>query len=467
MSDKNLIFYCDGSCYGNPGYAGFGIFGYSYIITEKSKNNKHPEFNYYFTTEGILETKNKDNIEVIDIIEHIEAIAGNKSTNNDAELGAVLKALSISKDIENIASITIFTDSNYIVTSYNDSLEVWRKHGWKRKTGEPLVHTKHWQEIDQYQQYFLSKNVKINIIWIKGHNNNYGNNTSDIYSAIGSNTARTNNLIENKVILSHILPYKEYKNSYNEKDFIYLFRDLFFSSNFIDDKNFCFLANNRDTKELGKKDNSSIFAYLNGYVPSLINNIKTFYRSLTRAHTVTCCMKLQKFANKDLLRITQYVDIKYLLIKTNDASNSYNFIRDTTPFIFENSIKYPFTILASRQFNKLQTVSENIDLIEHKKYDITNYIINNNKLIISNKDKYINVTSLFEKEFNINQKVLLKIGYDLPPYLALKRIENEIEKIELILEYDNNVNFYSIYINIITNKRTIMCTNISNKFLGI
>jgi len=467
MTTKNLIYYCDGSCHGNPGYSGFGLFGYSYIHSEKFKNNKHPEYDYYFTSEGISENKNNVTIEIIDIIEHIEAIAGNKSTNNDAEIKSILKALEISKNIENIASITIFTDSNYIVSSFNQSLDIWRKYGWKRKTGEPLVHTKDWQQIDDYNQYFKNKNIILNIIWIKGHNNNYGNEISDIYSAIGSNASKISNLKENKVILSHILSYKEYKNGYNEKDFIYFFRDLFFSSDYINDKNFCFLANNKDTKELGKRENSSIFAYVNGYISPLINNIKFFYRSLPRIHTVTCCMKIHKFTNKDLLRLTQYIEIQYLLVKVNNTLNIYNFIRDTTPFLFENSLNYPFTILASRQFNKLQLVSENIDSEYYRKYDITSFIMKDNKLIITNKDKYIDVMSLLKKEFNITQKVLLKIGYDLPPYLSLKRLENEIKKVELILEYDSNINFYSIYINIITDKRIIICTNISNKFLGM
>ena len=76
-------------------------------------------------------------------------------------------------------------------------------------------------------------------------------------------------------------------------------------------------------------------------------------------------------------------------------------------------------------------------------------------------------SDLFENEITLRQKLLVTVGYDIPSYLALKNIEDKIQKVSLILDHQRDNNFCTMYIKIDTQDRSIYSINIENKFLKV
>ena len=471
MSTKKVVLFCDGSCRPNPGYAGFGILGYVFKDSEKPKNHKHPHHaTLYFTPTGIQKEKSESPIEVIDIIEVIQGLSNNQSTNNEAELNAIVTGLQLVKNIEDIGEVTIFTDSNYIVTAFNENLEKWKANNWKRIDGKPIIHLPEWSIIDDINELFKQQDIKLNINWIKGHSDNYGNNIADIYSVIGSNAAKQLMSGKNEVILNQVISYADYKKSYNSKDFIFYFRDMYFSSDKLDDVNYCFISTSDDPALLGKRNNSSIFVSNVGYVPSVISKIKEFYRSIQRNYITTCCIKINKLENKDIYRLTEFINSDFLLIKSASSQNkAYYLVGDNTPFLYENTVSFPFIVNASAMFNRMTYIDSVIDeqMPNIYKYDVTDIFMDkeNNKLKLTNKDKNIDLSEMIKNDIELKQSLIIKLGYDIPNFLALKNIEEEIEKIFMVIEANTDNNFCTVYMNIITKSRSIYSVNIENKYL--
>lgn len=64
------------------------------------------------------------------------------STNNEAELTAILMALK-----ENPNILTIYSDSQYCIKSITDWSKVWQKNGWKTSQGKPVQNQEYIKEI--------------------------------------------------------------------------------------------------------------------------------------------------------------------------------------------------------------------------------------------------------------------------------------------------------------------------------
>lgn len=473
---NKLVLFADGACRPNPGFAGFGIYGYLYSGTDRPKNHKHPyHATLYFTHTGIQKIKSETPIAVHSIIEMICALGKNKSTNNEAELKAFVASLSKASEFENLDEVAIYTDSNYIVQAYNDSLDNWINTNWKRMDGKDITHIEEWKKILQLREFLYQKGCKISISWVKGHtdhkdeNYSYGNTQADILSVIGSNYARINNLDKDTMVIDQIVTYADYKKSYDDKDFIFYFRDMYFSSDDLDDKNYCFISTSDDPALFGKRNNSSIFVTNIGYTPTVINKIKAFYREIHRGYITTCCLKISKLENKDINRIADYIDIRYMMLPIPTQPRTYSIVGDKTPFLYENTVNFPFIVNASEMFNKMTYVDSVMDDINSGliKFDVTDTFIDlqENKLKLTNKDKDIDFTDIVKDTIEFKQKLILKISYDIPNFLAMKNIEEEIEKVYLVIESNEDNNFCTVYINIVTKSRCIYSSNIGNKYL--
>lgn len=460
VKDKKVsaVFFTDGSCRSNPGYAGSGVFGYTYSIVDKPKNFKHPSHALYFTETGLFNKKDNANLEVLHIIEVIKSLNKPNSTNNEAELQAVIISLEKAVLIPDLSDITIYTDSNYIVTSFNENLDKWKQNNWKRQDNKQIVHLDEWLIIDKYINLFKEKNVTLKIEWVKGHSDSYGNSIADLYSVIGSNGSAINyaNNKDTTILLDKISTYKEFKESYIDKDFICFFRDLYFSSDKLNDANYCFLSSSEDPNSIGKRNNTSIFAVNTGYVPDFINKFKNLFRNIKRNYVTTCCIKLNKLDNKDILRLTNMMNLEYLLCKNN---NTYLLVGDNTPFIFECGNNFPFIMSATIIFSNMLNVET---YKEYTKIDVTDYFIKDKKLILTNKDKDFDFSELITNVV-LKQKLIVSLGYDIPSYLALKNIEKDIEKIYLLVIEEDN--FLTIYFNIVTTNRNIYSCNIEKKYI--
>lgn len=472
MDECKAVFFCDGSAKPNPGYGGYGIFGYSYKDTERSKNVKHPVHGtLFFTPDGVLKDKGTATIEVLRIVEVVHAMNNPSSTNNEAEIRALLYALTKAYEIPGLTHVRVRTDSMYVIDSFNRDIDKWKLNNWKTQTGKDVSHVGLWLLADELKQKFLASDIKIDLGWVKGHDESHGNAMADLFSVIASNSAKQQ--LEaggdfRKVIYESDLPYAEYKKSYLDRDILYFFRDLYFSSHPLDDTNYCFLSLSDNPNNKGKRDTSSIFVTNIGYVPEVVTQFKNLFRAVTRDYVTTCCVKLGKLDNRELFRLIHLVKIEDMLVKkVKNGVAHYTFIRDEQPFIFENTTEYPFMVDATKLFNQTLDVSQE-NKTDNPNYivrDITERIVKDKKIVLSNKDKSVDFTDVVADAVQLKQKLLMTVGYDIPSYLALKNIEEDIQQVFLILESKPNSNYCTLFVNIVMNDREMYSVNIANKYL--
>lgn len=147
MSKKNTILdiveiYADGACKGNPGIGGWGAL---LIYKGIEKEIYGGELN---------------------------------TTNNRMELIAVIKALQC---LKRRCSVSLKTDSNYIVKGMTQWIENWVKQNWLNSQKKPVKNEDLWKILH-------SEAMKHDVtwIWVKGHNGNSGNERADALANKGA-----------------------------------------------------------------------------------------------------------------------------------------------------------------------------------------------------------------------------------------------------------------------------------------
>ena len=137
--------YTDGACKGNPGQGGWGAL--------------------------ILENDSK------------REIYGGESntTNNRMELMAVIRALELLKEQNDI---TVFTDSTYVQKGISEWIINWKRNGWKSSNKKSVKNKDLWVELDN-----LNDLMSVKWQWIKGHAGHSGNERADYLANLGVNSS--------------------------------------------------------------------------------------------------------------------------------------------------------------------------------------------------------------------------------------------------------------------------------------
>ena len=133
----SLVIYTDGACSGNPGPGGWGVlmqFG------DKEKTLCGGEFD---------------------------------TTNNRMELMAAIRALEAIKPNYK-GSVTLWTDSTYVLKGITEWIHGWKKRGWKKGDKKPVINKDLWQQLDA-----LNAAHDIDWKWVKGHAGVDGNERAD------------------------------------------------------------------------------------------------------------------------------------------------------------------------------------------------------------------------------------------------------------------------------------------------
>ena len=123
---KNIILYTDGACSGNPGPGGWAsILRYGDSIKELSGGEKD-------------------------------------TTNNRMELTGVIEGL---KALKEPCAVELYSDSQYIVNALNNGwLRDWKKRGWKKADGTPVLNQDLWLQLDA-----LYGKHQVTFHWVRGH----------------------------------------------------------------------------------------------------------------------------------------------------------------------------------------------------------------------------------------------------------------------------------------------------------
>ncbi len=131
----NVDIFTDGACSGNPGPGGWG---------------------------AILRTG-----------EHEKELSGGEraTTNNRMELTAVIRGL---EALKRPSSVTIHTDSRYVMDGLTQWMPRWKKNGWKTADKKPVKNEDLWRELDA-----LCAKHELQWRWVKGHAGHPENERAD------------------------------------------------------------------------------------------------------------------------------------------------------------------------------------------------------------------------------------------------------------------------------------------------
>ena len=100
-----------------------------------------------------------------------------ETTNNRMELTAAIEALNA---LNGASSVVLHTDSKYVMDGIREWMTNWKKRGWKTSNKKPVKNKDLWQALDE-----AVARHDIQWKWVKGHNNNIGNEEADELANLG------------------------------------------------------------------------------------------------------------------------------------------------------------------------------------------------------------------------------------------------------------------------------------------
>ena len=96
-----------------------------------------------------------------------------ETTNNRMELQAALFVLEKFKQIKFDPSMTIKTDSKYLIDGLGSWMAGWKRKGWKTAAGKPVLNKDLWQALDQ------ARLADVPLRYVKGHSGDPDNDRVD------------------------------------------------------------------------------------------------------------------------------------------------------------------------------------------------------------------------------------------------------------------------------------------------
>jgi ribonuclease HI len=101
-----------------------------------------------------------------------ELSGGDKATtNNRMELMGVISGL---EALKRPCTVTIHTDSKYVLDGASKWIHGWKKNGWRTADKKPVKNVELWQRLDA-----ALKPHKIKWVWVKGHSGHAENERAD------------------------------------------------------------------------------------------------------------------------------------------------------------------------------------------------------------------------------------------------------------------------------------------------
>jgi ribonuclease HI len=93
------------------------------------------------------------------------------TTNNRMELTAALEGL---RALKVACEVQVVTDSEYVKNGITQWIHGWKRKGWKRADGKPVLNKDLWEELDSEVRRHNAEWV-----WTKGHADHADNNRCD------------------------------------------------------------------------------------------------------------------------------------------------------------------------------------------------------------------------------------------------------------------------------------------------
>lgn len=140
-----VLIYTDGSCKGNPGPGGWGVW---------LRSGEHEK----------------------------ELFGGEPvTTNQRMELTAAVQALSA---LTRPATVVLYTDSRYVMDGITKWINGWKRNGWLTAAKKPVKNADLWQALDEARARH-----QVEWRWVKGHSGDVGNERADALANAGAAAA--------------------------------------------------------------------------------------------------------------------------------------------------------------------------------------------------------------------------------------------------------------------------------------
>lgn len=150
ITKKTIVAYTDGSCIGNPGYAGWGVY------LHRTKNGKGQS----------------------------RRLSGSHpcATNNMMEMQGAIEALKATKKNNHLV---VYTDSKYVQKGITEWV-----FGWEAKNYRNVKNAELWKELKA-----LTVGRHITWRWVKGHSGVEGNEIADVLARTAAEDIRDEAII--------------------------------------------------------------------------------------------------------------------------------------------------------------------------------------------------------------------------------------------------------------------------------
>jgi ribonuclease HI len=304
-ADLGLVAYTDGSTRPtNPGFTGWGVHGYIYPIGDTEEK---PMVGDVYTTDYGYLTKNQlgfkfgsSPVKHVVPREYIEFLGSSLSTgtNNQAEMEAVHRVIRYALN-NKIKRVTIFADSEYTRQGLTQWCKGWENNGWRTKEDQPVKNQEEWKKLYSLYKQYREEGGKISIHWVKGHNGRMGNVQADILAGIASGYSMTRTFYERELVF----PAKGYWKSEVERHPLLNCKRVYFNS--VSSANVPGTYFQADTGAadhlIGKRipeTGLSVLRLLEPY--KLMEDIKTRQYEIAREFNTVIMLKLDRVYDKDI-----------------------------------------------------------------------------------------------------------------------------------------------------------------------
>jgi ribonuclease HI len=81
--------------------------------------------------------------------------------------------------------VLLYTDSQYVQKGIKEWIHGWKKRGWKKADGKPVINADLWQRLDT-----AAKPHKVDWRWVRGHSGDPMNERADGLARKGTESVR-------------------------------------------------------------------------------------------------------------------------------------------------------------------------------------------------------------------------------------------------------------------------------------
>mgnify|MGYP003605901669 CR=1 FL=1 len=458
-----LVLYCDGSSKPNPGFIGAGIHGYAY-------NNETPKKGTGLSTQSLTALGYSDNKEVAKekaktvtpvLYYNCYSSFGFQSTNNAAELLAAHIAIRIAL-ANDVKSLRIKTDSEYTIKVLTKFAAMWVKSNWVKRDGTPVSNQEFIKDILVSIAEMQERGIKFDIVWVRGHNDNFGNEIADKLAKIGTETSKQRKV---EVNLQEQVPEGFWKEDNKRHPFLH-HRRGYFSSTDKDVREGLYLVGDHGKEDdfVGRAEvDGALAVVLLAKKEEALDIVIDYCRKLSPAVTRFFFARLDAIYSKNRAKDILTYEESSIAVKEDAerlnvvSADSAELVRDLLPFRLSERTFQNLAVLREMLFS----FKEGIAIPRSVVTDITDVFYETTRKIVKNVDT---ATQELRKKFVVGyrsekvmvkyekgeREIILTLGIDIPDRNALKRLDEMQAKMEVITWMESDQCFR--YATVITTK---------------